>query len=890
MKKADYLTIADEISISFTDSIKTIVRDFYTAMPQEYMDHVSRESQKDHLKTIIAGRTLNIPQDNFLLKDNQDQYTFISLQNRSGQLAEFLRQLPEDKPLTSADIFTSRDNQFIVDIFSFTPQEKHPSMDEGVLNRIAGTEAIQINVDHDRDRTTVNLFVDNAETTTILKRLAAYCASRDLDIRNVGLYNHSANDNTIAIISFSSSLSDQDADLVHSIKRLIYLDDSVILFAQTHQVSFEFAELFIAFCTIIYHQLSHLDRMHFNYECIERTLLKYAEEIFPHLQKLLDNQGISDVTETQGPNKSDALSSKSQTREMLHCFYTLLASVRSSNLDVENRLALSLSIRPDFFAQSPFKSKPLFAVYYISGNNFQGYHVRFDNISRGGLRLLCPSSAELYSHQSDHLYEEAYGLANAQHFKNKDIPEGGSKGVLLVRPGTNPEKAGRAFIDALLDLNLKDYPDKTELVFLGPDENVSNDLINWAVERAARKNHPLPACFMSSKPGAGINHKTYGITSEGVKVYLEQALLYKGIDPRKDCFTVKMTGGTDGDVAGNLVKILIRDYGDNVHFMGLADGTAALEDPAGLHHAELLRLVAENLPLISFDPQFLSEEGQIHDAKTPSGEKLRNSMHNRIVCDVFLTGGGRPKTINSHNWQDFLQANGTPSSSIIVEGANLFLTENARQLLSEHGVLIFKDSSANKCGVICSSFEILAGMVMTQDEFLENKEPFVAEVIDRLRKLAGLEAQILLRTYRLNPQLTLPDISMRLSEVINNVARVIYAHICENPDMIDAMGAVTSFYIPPMLQGRLKTIEQSEYYRKMLSAIVSGKIIYTEGIEFFEDLTDEAIIKLVREFLSYEPEIQGYIDSIGRSDIPEKEKILRLIKRSGISAAFREGQ
>jgi hypothetical protein len=195
MKKEDYLHIAEEISISFSESIKHIVSDFYSAMPQEYIENVSPESQKDHLKTIIAGRTLDIPQDNFLLKDKQDQYTFISLQNRSGQLAEFLRQLPEDKPLTSADIFTSRDNQFVIDIFSFTPQEKQLPMDEGVLNRIAGTEAIQIDVDQGEDCTTVKLFVDNAQTTAILKRLAAYCASRNLDIRNVGLHNHTAHGN-----------------------------------------------------------------------------------------------------------------------------------------------------------------------------------------------------------------------------------------------------------------------------------------------------------------------------------------------------------------------------------------------------------------------------------------------------------------------------------------------------------------------------------------------------------------------------------------------------------------------------------------------------------------------------------------------------------------------
>ena len=41
------------------------------------------------------------------------------------------------------------------------------------------------------------------------------------------------------------------------------------------------------------------------------------------------------------------------------------------------------------------------------------------------------------------------------------------------------------------------------------------------------------------------------MTSEGVNVYLDVALRHVlGIDPTKDSFTVKITGGPDGDVAG----------------------------------------------------------------------------------------------------------------------------------------------------------------------------------------------------------------------------------------------------------------------------------------------------------------------------------------------------
>ena len=53
--------------------------------------------------------------------------------------------------------------------------------------------------------------------------------------------------------------------------------------------------------------------------------------------------------------------------------------------------------------------------------------------------------------------------------------------------------------------------------------------------------------------------QVYGVTSEGVTVFLETALTTAlGIDPRKQPFSVKITGGTDGDVAGNEVAISFR--------------------------------------------------------------------------------------------------------------------------------------------------------------------------------------------------------------------------------------------------------------------------------------------------------------------------------------------
>ena len=79
--------------------------------------------------------------------------------------------------------------------------------------------------------------------------------------------------------------------------------------------------------------------------------------------------------------------------------------------------------------------------------------------------------------------------------------------------------------------------------------------IDYIILRAAQRGYPIPAAFMSSKKDAGINHKEFGVTSEGVVVYLDVALrAVLKINPHRDPFTIKITGWPDGDVAGNLIR------------------------------------------------------------------------------------------------------------------------------------------------------------------------------------------------------------------------------------------------------------------------------------------------------------------------------------------------
>lgn len=55
-----------------------------------------------------------------------------------------------------------------------------------------------------------------------------------------------------------------------------------------------------------------------------------------------------------------------------------------------------------------------------------------------------------------------------------------------------------------------------------------------------------------------------------------------------------------------------------------------------------------------------------------------------------------PEAVNISNMAALIDAEGKPHFKYIVEGANLFLTQQARLHLEKRKVVLFKDSSTNK--------------------------------------------------------------------------------------------------------------------------------------------------------------------------------------------------
>jgi len=602
-----------------------------------------------------------------------------------------------------------------------------------------------------------------------------------------------------------------------------------------------------------------------------------------------------------------------QSKQLLRAMISAASHTLRTNVHVDGRWALSLRLDPRFFepvlppVAAGFSNLP-YGTIFVAGRFFNGFHNRFRDIARGGLRVVLPPSEEAHSAESRRHFMECFGLSWAQQLKNKDIPEGGAKAVCLVRPQPDHNRADlmhgcvKRMSDAILDLIVPTTAEQLvtratsglpplgdEFIYLGPDENITPKDLDWIVERAAVRGYPMPSAFMSSKPRAGINHKEFGVTSEGVAVFLGEALRAIGIRPTEEAWTIKLTGGPDGDVAGNMLKILHRDYGANVRVVGMADGSAAAEDPDGLPMTELLRLFEQSLPLSELGDS-LGPNGLLTLADTPAGVAARNTMHNRVVADAFVPAGGRPATMNGSNWRDFLLPDGRPSARVVVEGANLFLTPEARLALFEAtGLPIVKDSSANKCGVICSSMEIRASMCVTDDEFVALKPRYVEEVLSRLREMAQLEASLLFAEAVRDASTPLPQLSERISFAILRVSdalaklmdsysegRQLWPLVCEQ-----LPAALAASAHAPALPQRLPW----EYQKSTIVKSLASRLVYREGLPFVETMSDARLPAFALAYLEQEQRVCALADAVGQSGEAFAPQVKSLLLKGGVRAA-----
>jgi glutamate dehydrogenase (NAD(P)+) len=259
--------------------------------------------------------------------------------------------------------------------------------------------------------------------------------------------------------------------------------------------------------------------------------------------------------------------------------------------------------------------------------------------------------------------EECFRLARTMTLKNSaaDLPHGGGKSVIYGDPRMPKEKKEqmiRAFASSLREIQ--------EYIF-GPDMGTDEECMAWVKDEIGRAVG-LPCEF------GGIPLDELGATAWGLSHATDVALKY--CDFELDGARVVVQGF--GAVGKHAARFLTEK---GAVLVGAADSRGTIYNPRGLDVGALIAL---------------KDAGQ-SVAEYKDGEKLDCDAVIELECDIWIPAA-RPDVINETNVSRL-------KTRLVMEGANIPITQGAERWLHEKGVLCVPDIIANAGGVISAAME-----------------------------------------------------------------------------------------------------------------------------------------------------------------------------------------
>ncbi len=274
---------------------------------------------------------------------------------------------------------------------------------------------------------------------------------------------------------------------------------------------------------------------------------------------------------------------------------------------------------------------------------------------------------------------ECIRLARAMTYKNAaaDIPHGGGKTVVFADP--KMAKAGKEKLIRALAQALRNE----ETYIFGPDMGTDEECMAWIKDEIGR------AVGLPREIG-GIPLDEIGATGWGLSHVAEVALQDCGYDLQGATFAVQGFGAVGRHVSRFLAQ-------KGAVLVAVADSSGAIHNAYGLDVDALFAL---------------KQQGQ---AVTDYGDATR-MHHDDIIdvgCDIWIPAA-RPDVINESNVDRL-------NTKLVVEGANIPLTDGAERVLHEKKILCIPDFIANAGGVICAAMEYQGGGQAAALQIIEEK-------------------------------------------------------------------------------------------------------------------------------------------------------------------------
>jgi glutamate dehydrogenase (NAD(P)+) len=274
---------------------------------------------------------------------------------------------------------------------------------------------------------------------------------------------------------------------------------------------------------------------------------------------------------------------------------------------------------------------------------------------------------------------ECVRLARAMTLKNAaaGLRHGGGKSVLYGDP-----KMPKADKERLLRCVACALADVSEYIF-GPDMGTDEQCMAWVHDEIGR-SVGLP------REIGGIPLDEIGATGWGILHATDIALKYCDFPLNGARLVIQGFGAVGMHAARFLSE-------KGAVLVATADSRGAIHDTNGLDVAKLIELKRAGRSVVDL----------------PQTQRFDADALIDVDCDIWIPAA-RPDVINEGNAHRL-------KTRLIVEGANIPITEAAERYLHEKGVLCIPDFIANAGGVICAAMEYQQASEKAAFEAIEEK-------------------------------------------------------------------------------------------------------------------------------------------------------------------------
>lgn len=488
-------------------------------------------------------------------------------------------------------------------------------------------------------------------------------------------------------------------------------------------------------------------------DMIERNLKSFKSEIITEIKDFLFNNFNPENFHSSNQVKNNHQNHLTQPFKSSSTFLNkIINSIVATNFFLnKNCIAFKL--------KNPEKN--IFAEIFVYSTNFEGTHLRGGKISRGGIR---------WSTRNDYR-TEIKDLAKTQILKNSIIVPTGAKGGFFIHNG-NVEECYKEFISSLLDVtylnntnfnknhdfipkaatdfglnvekNVIKYSEHDSYLVVAADKGTASfsDIAN---DLSKKYGFWLQDAFASGGSN-GYSHKALGITSKGcfesLKAHLNESKIEKVL-------TVIGIGDMSGDVFGNGLLLhdkykLLAAFSSKFIFL---DPTPNIEesfearkflfdnqlnwDKYPIKTAEIYSRNSQNLNISDSAAKLLGI-----NAQTTPDEVIKAIL--KLNVDVMWSGGVgtfiKASCETHEHALDFVNDNirinaNELRAKILIEGANLSITQLGRIEAALKNVKLNTDFIDNSGGVNCSDLEVNIKILLYHLN-LDKKD--IAEIIQKL--------------------------------------------------------------------------------------------------------------------------------------------------------------